>query len=154
MTTIRLAGQDDAPKLAALMIQMQRHYGAPHPTLAALEADLRALPNGVQILVADQFGEITGLAAFTNVYPGPGLSSGLFLKELYVADSARGAGIGEALMRALARLALERGLTRVDWVVGSDNDSAKKFYNRLGGQHLFERRFYRLNGDALVALAD
>jgi ribosomal protein S18 acetylase RimI-like enzyme len=150
---IRLAGADDWAALAALMVEMQRHYDAPHPPRARIEADLGRLPPGVEVMLADRGDRLTGLAAFSTIFPGPGISGGFFLKDLYVASTDRGHGVGLALMKALAALAAERGLTRIDWTVAKDNLEAVDFYDRLGGAAQPDRHFYRLAGDALAALA-
>jgi GNAT superfamily N-acetyltransferase len=52
---------------------------------------------------------------FSPIYPGPGLSSGLFLKELFVSSRSRRIGAGTALMRAVAAYAVRHGHKRIDW---------------------------------------
>jgi ribosomal protein S18 acetylase RimI-like enzyme len=152
--TLRLAAEHDRPALARLMIEMQRHYNAPHPPGADIEAQLAALPAGVEILLAARGGRLAGLSAFSTIFPGPGLTGGFFLKDLYVAASDRSEGVGLALMRGLAALAWGRGLSRIDWTVGKDNLGAVAFYDSLGGAPLPDRHFYRLSGEALASLAD
>jgi len=151
--SIRLACEKDSAALARLMIEMQRHYNASHPAQAELEGELATLPAGVEVMLAEHDGRLTGLAAFSTIFPGPGISGGFFLKELYISQADRGAGIGLALMKALATLAKERGLTRIDWTVGKDNLDAVAFYDRLGGAAQPDRHFYRLNGQAFATLA-
>ena len=55
------------------------------------------LPAGVEIMVAET-DRIIGFAAFSAIYPGPGLRSGLFMKELFVTAGSRGQGCGKALI--------------------------------------------------------
>ncbi|MGX5732934.1 N-acetyltransferase family protein [Bosea thiooxidans] len=152
-TAIRLARPEDHPALAALMVEMQGHYVVPCPPLAEILAGLAALPIGVDILVAAREGAILGFAAACNLYPGPGLKSGFFLKELYVADSARGMGLGRALMRALAELAVERGHRRIDWTADIDDGPLLRFYESLGAVPQTKKLFYRLTGEALLKAA-
>ena len=57
---------------------------------------------------------------------------GLFLKELYVAASARSKGVGEQLIDGIRALAKERGDTRVIWTTGEQNTGSQRFYDRLG----------------------
>ena len=149
----RPARPEDAAVLSELIVEMQRHYKAPHPPRPEIEAQLRALPPGVEMLVAICDGRLSGLAAFSTIFPGPGLSPGVFLKDLYVASGNRGQGVGLALMRALAMLAQTRGLGRIDWTVAKDNLDAIAFYGRLGGEAQTDRHFYRLTGPELKALA-
>jgi ribosomal protein S18 acetylase RimI-like enzyme len=152
---VRTTDSADAPALARLLTQMRQEYGAPHPELPEVEADLAQLPTGVDIFVAERpDGSFVGLAAVANLYPGPGLSGGFFLKELYVSPQARSLGVGESLMRALARAARDRGFRRIDWTVATENAGALRFYDRLGAAAQTDRFFYRLGPQALDALAD
>ncbi|MCU4182174.1 GNAT family N-acetyltransferase [Bosea sp. BH3] len=152
-TAIRLLQPADHPALAALMVEMQGHYEVPCPPPAEILAGLAALPAGIDILVAAKGDAILGFASACNLYPGPGLRSGFFLKELYVADTARGAGLGRALMQALAELAIERGHRRIDWTADVDDGPLLRFYESLGAVSQTKKLFYRLTGQALLDLA-
>lgn len=152
-TVIRLLQLADHPALAALMAEMQGHYAVPCPPPDEIRAGLAALPAGVDILVAAKGQAILGFASACNLYPGPGLKSGFFLKEIYVADAARGAGLGRALMKALAELAIERGHRRIDWTADADDAPLLRFYEGLGAVAQTKKIFYRLTGAALGAVA-
>ncbi|MFL6570471.1 MAG: GNAT family N-acetyltransferase [Burkholderiales bacterium] len=49
-----------------------------------------------------------------------------------VIDSHRGHGVGRALLDATLRAAWEKGLTRVELTVRSDNEPAKRLYESVG----------------------
>lgn len=152
-TVIRLLLPEDHKALAALMVEMQGHYRVPCPATEDITAGLAALPAGVDILVAVKGEAVLGFASACNLYPGPGLKTGFFLKEIYVADAARGAGLGRKLMTALAELALERGHRRIDWTADADDAALLRFYESLGAAAYPKKVFYRLTGDALADLA-
>lgn len=152
-TTIRLLQPADRKALAALMVEMQGHYSVPCPPAEEILGGLAALPAGVDILVAVKDEAVLGFASACNLYPGPGLKSGFFLKEIYVAGAARGAGLGRKLMTALAELALERGHRRIDWTADADDTALLRFYDGLGAAAYPKKVFYRLTGDALADLA-
>lgn len=152
-TEIRLLRPDDHVALAPLMAEMQRHYDVPCPPTDAILAGLRECPPGVDILIAVKDRAVIGFASACNLYPGPGLKSGFFLKEIYVAEMARDAGLGAALMKALAGLALERGHRRIDWTADADDAALLRFYDGLGATALPKKLFYRLTGEALLAVA-
>jgi GNAT superfamily N-acetyltransferase len=152
-TAIRLLRPEDHPALTALMVEMQGHYSVPCPPPDEIIAGLAALPAGVDILIAVRGQTVLGFASACNLYPGPGLKTGYFLKEIYVADAARGAGLGRALMTALAELALERGHRRIDWTADADDPALLRFYESLGAVVHTKKVFYRLTGDALPGLA-
>lgn len=150
---VRLSRLEDNVALAALFVEMQAHYAVPCPAPEAIVAGLASRPDGTELIVAERGGALIGFAAFGAVYPGPGLKPGLFMKELYVAAAARGAGAGHALMRALAREALSRGLSRIDWTADADDGRLIAFYEALGGTPQRKKLFFRLTGEALAAAA-
>jgi ribosomal protein S18 acetylase RimI-like enzyme len=71
-----------------------------------------------------------------------------------VEPGQRGKGHGKALLAALARLAVERGCGRLQWVVLNWNEPSIRFYRSLGAVPMDEWTTYRLEGNALTALAD
>lgn len=135
------------------MVDMQAHCGVTCPPSQAILDGLANRPAGVEILIAERQGALLGFASACAIYPGPGLTSGFFLKELHVAAAARGRGIGRALMRALAELALARGHKRLDWTADAANPDLLRFYDGLGAIAQREKVFYRLAGEALSGLA-
>ena len=146
---IRPYALEDAPQLVSLFEEMQRHYGVRLPPTAEIVASLEALPDGAQLLLAET-DTLVGFLAFSPIYPGPGLRAGLFMKELFVSQHARGRGVGKALMRALARMALTRGFARIDWTADRHNHRLRQFYSEFGAQTQEEKIFFRLSGDALA----
>ena len=78
--------------------------------------------------------------------------SGIFVEDLYVAEAARGRGIGRRLLARLAQIAVERDCRRLDLCVLHWNP-ARGFYERLGFRHSADWLPYRLTGDALARLA-
>jgi GNAT superfamily N-acetyltransferase len=77
---------------------------------------------------------------------------GLYLEDLYVRPSARRSGIGKAMLRHVANVAVSRGYGRMEWVVLDWNEPAIKFYQSLGAAPVPEWRVFSLFGDALAAL--
>ncbi len=59
----------------------------------------------------------------------------LFIKELYVDESARGQNIGRKLMQRAIADAKEKNCGRLKWDVLSDNIKAQSFYKSLGAKH-------------------
>ncbi len=78
---------------------------------------------------------------------------GLYLEDLYVRPEHRGAGVGKALLRRLARLAKERGCGRLEWWVLDWNEPAIRFYKNLGAEPMDDWTVYRLTGEKLDELA-
>ena len=77
---------------------------------------------------------------------------GLYLEDLFVIPAARGRGFGKALMRHVARIAVERGCGRFEWSVLEWNQPSIDFYKALGADVLPDWRICRLTGAALLRL--
>ena len=78
---------------------------------------------------------------------------GVHLEDLYVRPHARGTGAGAALLATLARLCVERGYRRLEWVM-LDWNPAAEFYAAIGARVVPDWLPYRLSGDALGQLAE
>ena len=130
--------------------------GVTAPTLAVMAEHVRQRvlsATSCEIALAEIDGKAVGLATFAILYPAPGPSGQLFMKDLFTLAAARGRGVGHALMTFLACLALERGCTRFDWTAETDNPEALAFYDRLGARRVEEKVYFRFDGEALKALA-
>lgn len=67
----------------------------------------------------------------------------LFLEDLYLKKEFRGKGIGTEIFEYCRELAKERGCGRFDWITGTDNLKAQKFYEKMGAKRL-EKYMYRI----------
>jgi GNAT superfamily N-acetyltransferase len=123
----------------------------------ATEADLRRDGFGperrFECLLAESAGQAVGFALFFPNYSTFEGKPGLYLEDLYIAESARGQGVGRALLARLARLAQERGWPRLDLSVLHWNP-ARTFYERLEFRQSTDWLPYRLSGSALRRLAE
>ena len=77
---------------------------------------------------------------------------GIYLEDLFVEPSHRRAGIGTALMAAVAKLAVERGGV-LTWSVLKWNQPAIDFYKRLGAIESEDWSGYKLAGESLRQIA-
>lgn len=78
---------------------------------------------------------------------------GLHLEDLYVRPEHRRRGHGQAMLHHLAALAVQRGCGRLEWTVLYWNETALRFYRRLGADLLPDWRLCRLSGSSLDRLA-
>jgi GNAT superfamily N-acetyltransferase len=109
--------------------------------------------SGVRVLVASEGGQVAALATVAILYPAPEERGQLFMKDLFVREGWRGRGVGEQLMRFLARYALAHDCVRFDWTAEAGNHGALAFYRRLQARPVPEKVYFRLTGDELAALA-
>lgn len=105
-----------------------------------------------ETLLAEDDGTPVGFALFFHNFSTFLGLPGVYLEDLFVIPEYRGRGIGRALLRELARLAVERGCGRLEWSVLDWNSDAIGFYERLGARPNSEWTVYRLRGEALTSL--
>jgi GNAT superfamily N-acetyltransferase len=153
--TVRTAVPGDEGEILRLIRALatyEREPDAVEATAEGLRAHLFADAPRVFAHVAEQDGQVVGIAVwFLNFSTWTG-RHGIYLEDLFVEPDARGAGVARALVRALADEAAARGCARIDWAVLDWNDLAKGFYRRLGARHNEDWEPWRLDGDALAAL--
>lgn len=80
--------------------------------------------------------------------------AGIYLEDLYVLPKFRGRGFGKALLKKLARIAVERKCGRLEWACLDWNRSSIDFYLSLGAQPMDEWTTYRLTGKTLLDMAN
>ena len=95
--------------------------------------------------------EVVAFALFFTNFSTFLAQPGLYLEDLFVKPEHRGAGIGEALLKRLAQLAVERGCGRFEWSVLDWNEHAIRFYERMGATVMPDWRICRIAGDTLAA---
>ena len=78
---------------------------------------------------------------------------GIYLEDLYVRPDQRGAGLGKALLAALAEIAADGGFARVEWSVLDWNTPSIDFYRALGAVAMDDWTVFRLTGPALERTA-
>ncbi|MBX2819154.1 MAG: GNAT family N-acetyltransferase [Rhodothermaceae bacterium] len=153
--SIRDATPDDALAMVGLIRELADYEQLLHeanPNVEQLQKHLSAETNPrCEALVAldDDTGQIVGMALYFHNYSTFLTQWGLFLEDLFVKPSYRGKGIGFALLKRLAAIALERDCQRLDWNVLDWNELALSFYEKIGAKQLSDWRTMRLTGDAL-----
>ncbi|WEV64721.1 GNAT family N-acetyltransferase [Bifidobacterium sp. ESL0732] len=79
--------------------------------------------------------------------------AGLYLEDLYVSPEYRGHGYGKAILKELARIAVERKCGRLEWWCLDWNKPSIDFYLSLGAEQMSDWTTYRIAGDTLKELA-
>lgn len=154
---LRPATVADVPEILALIRELAEFERLTDEVVAD-EAALRTTlfgprPAAEVVMAEDAAGAVIGFALFFPTYSTFLARPGLYLEDLYVRPHARGAGVGEALLRHLAGLAVARGYGRFEWSVLDWNEHALRFYRRLGAVAMDGWTVQRVTGPALHALA-
>ena len=157
--TIRIkpASPADTPIILQLIRELAEFERLLHEVQATeeqLREQLFGARPGAEVVIARMGDEVAGFALFFHNFSTFLAKPGLYLEDLYVRQKFRGQGCGEALLRYLARTALERGCGRLEWSVLDWNVRAIDFYKSLGAVQMDQWTVHRVTGDALVKLAN
>lgn len=152
---IRHAGPQDAEALATLVRELAAHEGKAeldHVTGEAVAAWAFGPEPAFKALIAMADGEPAGYLAYYPVFSFFKGGRVLLVENLYVADSARGLGLGRRLMAAAAKEAVAHGYARMELNVRAASPEARAFYQRCGMSAPGEI-VYRIEDEALRRLA-
>ena len=154
--TIRAAQPADVPILLQLIRELAEYERLAHQVVAT-ESDLAESLFGpqpaAQAILAELEGKPAGFAIYFFNFSTFLSRPGLYLEDLFVRPAQRRRGVGKALFRHLAQVAVERRCGRFEWSVLDWNQTAIAFYRSLGAVSLIEWTRFRLTGDSLLQAA-
>jgi GNAT superfamily N-acetyltransferase len=157
MLAIRPAVPGDVPLILRLIHALAAFEREPDAVVAT-EADLLRDGFGAsplfRVLLAEDEGEPVAFAFYFFAYSTWRGRPVLYLEDLFVLPEHRSKGIGMALMRRLARIAVDEGCARFVWEVLDWNERAIRFYESLGAEVLRSWLNVRMEGPAIARLAE
>jgi GNAT superfamily N-acetyltransferase len=154
--SIRPASATDIPLIAQFIRDLAEYERLAHEVRfdeAVLEAKLFGPRPFAEVLIGEIEGVAQGFALFFHNFSTFEGKPGVYLEDLFVRPEARGAGLGKALLKKLAAIAVERDCARLEWSVLDWNEPAIQFYKALGAKPMDEWTVYRVDGAALTGLA-
>jgi GNAT superfamily N-acetyltransferase len=157
MLQITPATLADVPLVLCFIRELAEYERLSHAVTATeelLAEQLFGEPRGAEAIVAREGSEPVGFALFFHNFSTFVGRRGLYLEDLFVRPGHRGRGVGRALLQHLAALAVARGCGRFEWAVLDWNQPAIRFYRSLGARPMDDWTTFRLDGEALVRLAD
>ncbi len=105
-----------------------------------------------QALIAERDSQPAGYALFFPTFSSFMATRGIWLEDLFVLPEQRGAGVGRALLAAVAACVPEAG-GRLEWAALDWNELALGFYRGIGARLMDEWTSLRLDGEELARLA-
>lgn len=154
--SIRPAGAGDAGELLRLiraLAEYEKLSDMAVGTEARLADALFGARPAAEALVAERGGRTVGFALYFTTFSTFLCQPGLYLEDLFVEPGHRGAGIGKALLGALAALAVERRCGRLEWRVLDWNEPSIRFYESLGAKLMPEWQLVRMTAEGFQRLA-
>jgi GNAT superfamily N-acetyltransferase len=150
---IRSAKKEDIPAIFDLIKALAEYEQLSESVTGNRELLKKHLfdePNFAEAIVAELGDKIIGFALFFANYSTFLTQPGIYLEDLFILPEYRGQGIGKEMLSYLARLAIKRGCGRLEWTVLNWNESAIKFYEKMGAKVLPDWKICRLTGEYLL----
>ena len=154
--TIRSATPADIPQILIFIRALATYEREPDAVTETEEGLLRDGfgPNPFYYcLMAEHEGHPAGFALYFFNYSTWMGRPGIYLEDIFVEPKFRGLGIGKALLKQVAAVAVEKNCPRLQWEVLDWNTPAIDFYRAMGAEFLDEWRNVRVDGEALERLA-
>ena len=154
--TIRQAEPGDTALVVDFILKLADYEKLRHQVVATERDINEALFGASPRCVCDLAfweGKPAGFALWFYNFSTFSGKAGIYLEDLFVEPHLRGAGIGKALLRHLARRCVDGGLRRLQWWVLDWNKPSIEFYKSLGAEAQDEWTVFRVAGEALKRLA-
>ncbi len=158
--TIRKAQEQDIPQLLPLMRGLAEfeHYIDVFAITeeVILDHGFRRNPPSFHCFVAEDpdAGNLVGMLVYYFIPYTAIAKPTLYIKELFVGEGARNLGIGESLMKAVAREAVAHQCGVIKWEVAPWNKDSMRFYERLGAEPNHDWVDYGMKPEAFRKLAN
>ena len=155
--TLRAAELRDVAPIVSLIRELAEFEHLTHllqVTPEKLRPHLFGEKPAAEAMVADVQGQVAAFALYFTNFSTFLAQPGLYLEDLFVQPAHRGNGIGEALLKRLAAMAVERGYGRFEGSVLDWNENAIRFYQRMGATMMPDWRICRIAGDELKAFGE
>ncbi len=155
--TIRSTSADDCALILSFIQELADFEKLSHEVVASAET-LKESLFGEHHYAEVMIGEYQGIAVcyslfFHNFSTFTG-RPGIYLEDIYVKPDMRGKGFGKLMLAYIAKLAVERRCTRVEWSVLDWNEPAIQFYRSIGATPMDGWTVQRLDGSELTEFAE
>lgn len=153
---LREARAEDCGLILAFIRELAEYEKLSHEVVATEETLRETLfgerPRG-EVVIGEHRGNAVGYALFFHNYSTFTGRPGIYLEDIYVKPEMRGRGYGKCLLTYVARLAVERKCSRMEWSVLDWNEPSIRFYRSLGAVAMDEWTVQRLDGASLDEVA-
>ena len=153
---ISRATERDVPLIVQLIRELAEYERAPNEAVATVEGMTEALFGEIpqaEVLIAHFDDKPAGFALFFYNFSTWTGKRGIYLEDIFVRPEMRRHGVGAALFRELASIAVDRGCPRLEWAVLNWNELAINFYKKIGAAAKDDWTTFRLSGETLKDLA-
>jgi len=154
--TIRPAKPDEAGLILDFIKKLAAYEKCEDDVVADEETIFRSLfaERSAEVVFAEEEGSVVGFALFFHNFSTFVGRKGMYIEDLFVLPEKRGLGYGKALLKYVAKLAVERGCGRMEWICLDWNKSALSVYHSIGAYPLSDWTVQRMDEPTLLKFAD
>lgn len=153
---IREASAEDCGLILSFIKELAEYEKLSNEVVATAESLKETLFGSkayAEVLIGEFAGAAVGYALFFHNFSTFTGRPGIYLEDIYVTPQMRGKGFGKCLLAYIAKLAVERNCTRVEWSVLDWNKPSIQFYRSIGAMPMDGWTVQRLHEDALHEFA-
>lgn len=153
---IRPATALDVPLILELIRALAEYEKLSSEVVATedlLERHLFGPTPRAEVRIAELDGQAVGFSLFFHNFSTFLAKPGIYLEDVFVRPAFRGRGVGRALLRDLAKIALQRDCARLEWAVLDWNEPALQFYQEIGAKPMSQWQLHRMTRPAIESLA-
>jgi GNAT superfamily N-acetyltransferase len=153
---IRPTSQDDVELILQFICELADYEGLLHEVVTdaeTLKDNLFGETPHAKAVIGEFNEKPVAFALYFHNFSTFTGKPGIYLEDLYVRPEVRGQGFGKLMLAYLAKLAIDKGCSRLEWWVLDWNKPAIDFYLSLGAKAMDEWTVNRVSGEDLDALA-
>ena len=153
--TIRYAEESDVKQILQFIKDLAEYEKLSDEVIATEELlhEWLFVKKKAEVIIGELDGQPVTHALFFHNFSTFLGRAGLYIEDLYVKPENRGKGIGKTMLKQLAKIAVERGCGRLEWICLDWNKPSIDFYLSIGAEPLDEWTVFRVAGDTLIDLS-
>ena len=140
-------------RLVSALASYEKRESENNLTEEALRQEFESDDCVLSAVLAEVDGQTVGMATIFPTFTTFAGKRGLYIEDLFVIPEFRGQGVGTALLRHIAKVAVDQDCGRIEWTTLLWNTPAVEFYESLGARPNDAWTAYRLSGEWLAKLA-
>ncbi len=109
--------------------------------------------HSAEVVFGEENGSVVGFALYFHNFSTFVGRKGMYVEDLFILPEKRGLGYGTALLKYVAKLAVERNCGRMEWICLDWNSPALSLYRSIGAHPLSDWTVQRMDEKTLKEFA-
>ncbi len=153
--TFRMAEKKDAGLILQLIRELASYENMPDAVSTTEETLVEGLfrQKRAEVLFVLADGKEIGYVLYFFNFPSFFGTAGMYMEDIFIKPEYRGMGYGKAILRQLTQIALAHDCCKMEWQCLNWNQPSINFYLSMGAKPSKEWTVYRLDRQAMTALA-